>query len=69
MTITDYGVWYSTAPITTTFKDSYALAAKQFSGLLTDLKKTDTGLKALEAELEVNHAPYTPGRWPVWGDK
>ena len=68
MMITDDGVWYSTAPITTTFKDSYAVAAKQFGGLLSDLKKADTDLKSLESELEMNQAPYTPGRWPVWGD-
>jgi hypothetical protein len=55
-TLTDYGVWYSTAPITQTFKDSYAIAAKQFSGLLNDLKKADTDLKALETELEINQA-------------
>lgn len=59
-------VWNSTAPIPKTFKDSYAVAAKQFAPLLEDLKAIDKSLEQLENELEINKAPYTPGRWPDW---
>jgi photosystem II stability/assembly factor-like uncharacterized protein len=59
-------VWSSTAPIPTTYKDSYAVAAKQFTLALDDLKKIQTSIEQLEKELEINNAPYTPGRWPDW---
>jgi len=59
-------VWSSTAPIPTTFKDSYTVAAKQFTLALDDLKKIQTAIEQLEKELEINNAPYTPGRWPDW---
>jgi hypothetical protein len=59
-------VWSSTAPIPKTFKDSYATAAKQFSPLLDELKAIDNAIEQLEKELEINNAPYTPGRWPDW---
>jgi photosystem II stability/assembly factor-like uncharacterized protein len=59
-------VWSSTAPIPKTFKDSYAIAAKQFSPLLDELKAIDNAIEQLEKELEINNAPYTPGRWPDW---
>ncbi|MEQ1585047.1 MAG: glycosyl hydrolase [Cyclobacteriaceae bacterium] len=59
-------VWSSTAPIPATFKDSYTVAAKQFTLALDDLKKIYTAIEQLEKELEINNAPYTPGRWPDW---
>jgi hypothetical protein len=59
-------VWSSTAPIPTTFKDSYTVAVKQFTLALDDLKKIYTAIEQLEKELEINNAPYTPGRWPDW---
>ncbi len=59
-------VWSSTAPIPKTFKDSYDIAAKQFTVVLEDLKKTHASIEQLEKELELNSAPYTPGRWPEW---
>ncbi len=59
-------VWSSTAPIPTTFKDSYTVAAKQFTLALDDLKKIYAAIEQLEKELEINNAPYTPGRWPDW---
>ncbi len=59
-------VWSSTAPIPATYKDSYTVAAKQFTLALDDLRKIYTTIEQLEKELEINNAPYTPGRWPDW---
>ncbi len=59
-------VWSSTAPIPKTFKDSYDIAAKQFTVLIEEMKKTHASIEQLEKELELNNAPYTPGRWPEW---
>jgi len=59
-------VWSSTAPIPKTYKDSYDIAAKQFTVVLEDLKETHSSIEQLEKELELNSAPYTPGRWPEW---
>lgn len=54
------------APVTQTYKNSYTLAAKQFTALLADMKKLDQEIGSLEKTLELNNAPYTPGRWPDW---
>jgi hypothetical protein len=62
----EYGVWSSTAPIPKLYTESYAIAAKQFTVVLADLKKTDAAMEAVEKELEIKNAPYTPGRWPEW---
>jgi hypothetical protein len=59
-------VWGSTAAIPKMYHESYAVAAKQFSNVLADLKKVDATILAMEKDLEVNKAPYTPGRWPEW---
>jgi hypothetical protein len=59
-------VWSSTDQIPKMYVESYAVAAKQFTQLLTDLKKAHTAIEAVEKELEMNNAPYTPGRWPEW---
>ncbi len=57
-------VWSSTAPIPAMYQESYAIAYKQFKAMLVDMKKLDEKIKGLEKELELNGAPYTPGRWP-----
>lgn len=62
-------VWSSTAPIPQTYKDSYTIAAKQFSAVLGELRTVQSSLEQLEKELEINKAPYTPGRWPEWSNK
>jgi hypothetical protein len=31
------------------------------------MRKTNAALEQIEMELEMNNAPYTPGRWPEWG--
>lgn len=58
----------STAPVTETAKQSFAIASKQFGTLLGDLKKLNAEILRLENQLEINNAPYTPGRWPEWSD-
>jgi len=61
-----YATWNATASIPQTYHESYAIAAKQFTGSLAELRKIHSDIEALERQLEVNHAPYTPGRWPDW---
>lgn len=55
----------SAAP-TQTMLTSYQTAAKQFTALLTDLRKTQNDIIALEMALQSAGAPYTPGRFPNW---
>lgn len=59
-------VWNSTAPIPAMYRESYGIASKQFTQVLADLKKANAQVEALEKSLDMNKAPYTPGRWPVW---
>ncbi len=60
------GMWNSTAAPTETFKENYAIAAKQFGPLLDEMKAVAKEIEALEKQLELNGAPATPGRWPDW---
>jgi photosystem II stability/assembly factor-like uncharacterized protein len=55
----------SAAP-TQTMLTSYQTAAKQFSTFLTDLRKTQNDISALETALQNAGAPHTPGRFPEW---
>ncbi len=48
------------------YKDSYDIASKQLGSVLSVLKSIDSELLLIEKELEMNNAPYTPGRWPEW---
>jgi photosystem II stability/assembly factor-like uncharacterized protein len=59
-------VWNSTSIITETFKKDYAIASKGLTTVLVAMRKLDTAITALEKELDLNKAPYTPGRWPEW---
>jgi hypothetical protein len=65
----EYSVWYSTSAPTKTAMQSYDVAAKQFAVVLAELKAIDTEIKKVEATLEQNKVPYTPGRLPEWKDK
>ncbi len=56
----------TTSEVPGTYKESYDIAARQFEKVLAELHKLDEQVKALENELEMNNAPYTPGRWPQW---
>lgn len=52
---------------TTTQKEQYAIAAKEFATELAKLKQlADVDLPALEKKLDAFGAPWTPGRLPVW---
>jgi hypothetical protein len=62
----EYAIWNSTAPVPKLYQESYSVAAKQFSAWLSQLRSMHTSIEALEKELEINNAPYTPGRWPEW---
>ena len=59
-------LWSTTAAPTTTFVNSYQVAAKQFTPVYNELKSIGMALKNLEDLLEQNKAPYTPGRLPEW---
>jgi uncharacterized protein YukE len=62
----EYAIWNSTAPVPKMYKESYEIASRQFKALLTEMKELNKKLEELERELEINQAPYTPGRWPEW---
>lgn len=62
----EYAIWNSTAPVPKMYKESYEIASRQFKALLTEMKDVNKKLEELERELEINQAPYTPGRWPEW---
>lgn len=55
---------------TGTDRDSYAVAAKEFTEQLAKLKQiTGTELPDLEKQMEAAGAPWTPGRIPDWEPK
>ncbi len=60
------GMLTTTAGATNTFITSYTDAAKEFEPVLQEVKAIDAEVKKLEALLEKNNAPYTPGRLPDW---
>lgn len=47
-------------------KDSYAVAAEEFGAALSSLRALGADVAALEADLELQGAPWTPGRIPSW---
>jgi photosystem II stability/assembly factor-like uncharacterized protein len=59
-------VWNSIAPIPPMYVESYDIASKQFTEVLSSMRKLHAAIESLEKELEINNAPYTPGRWPEW---
>jgi photosystem II stability/assembly factor-like uncharacterized protein len=61
-----YALFESTSEIPQMYRDSFAIASKQFTQFLKDLRKLDEELRILEEEMEMAGAPYTPGRWPKW---
>ncbi|NJB86982.1 photosystem II stability/assembly factor-like uncharacterized protein [Lewinella marina] len=62
----EYGMWNVTSDPTETYRESYRVAAAEFGPLLEELKSIDADVRALEQQLEMQGAPYTPGRWPTW---
>jgi chromosome segregation ATPase len=65
----EYTLWNISAAPTQTFVKSYEIAASQFSAILISIKEVDDSIKKVEAILEQNNAPYTPGRLPNWKGK
>ncbi len=59
-------LWGASAAPTQTFIQSYEAASKQFVPVMEELKKLDEAIAGIEDQLEINKAPYTPGRFPVW---
>lgn len=61
-----YSHWDSQSDVPGNLRDSYAIAETQFRGTLQDLKSIAADLATLEAELQAEGAPWTPGRIPDW---
>jgi photosystem II stability/assembly factor-like uncharacterized protein len=59
-------IWSSTSAPTQTSQQSFGIASKQFDALLPELKSISEDIQKVEAVLEKNGAPYTPGRFPEW---
>jgi len=64
--IIEGSIWNTTSPITKTNLRVYDQVSKEFSSVLSDMKKLNKSIDDLEKELEMNQAPYTQGRWPEW---
>ncbi len=60
------GMWNTTSAPTETFRENYAIAAKQFGPLLNELKDIAREMDSIRQQLEQKGAPATPGRWPDW---
>jgi photosystem II stability/assembly factor-like uncharacterized protein len=62
------GQWVSsTSAPTETHRQTYAIAAEEFAGVLSKLQAlVETDLAGLEAKAEAAGAPWTPGRVPRW---
>lgn len=65
----EYGLWDVTSAPTQVYQDAYRIAAKEFGPALNELKLIAAEITALEKQLEINNAPYTPGRWPQWSQE
>ena len=65
-----YGIrddsWESQSKVTGLHRDSYAIAEREFTRTLDELRKLTTAVGALENQLENQGAPWTPGRLPGW---
>jgi len=59
-----YSVWNNTSDVPKTFMDDYNLAERQYREVYALIKNLDTQVGVIEAQLNKNKAPYTPGRWP-----
>jgi len=60
------GHWNSEAAVTKNYSDSFAIAARQFGEALPELKSIAADLAGVEAKLQAEGAPWTPGRIPDW---
>ena len=64
-----YNLAISQSPAGGNYKDSFAVAAGEFTVALRSLGRIESDLAALEQALEIKGAPWTPGRIPDWSDK
>jgi hypothetical protein len=58
--------WNTTQGPTQTQRDAYGWASAGFAGALDRLHTLVDDVQALERDLELAGAPWTPGRTPVW---
>jgi hypothetical protein len=64
------GERFSLAKPTQTHRDSYGIAAAEFSDQLAKLHAlVEVDLTKLEKDMEAAGAPWTPGRVPEWSEK
>ena len=60
------GHWDSQSAVTGNYRDSYMIADQQFRQALVELNAIASDLAKVEAELQAEGAPWTPGRIPQW---
>jgi photosystem II stability/assembly factor-like uncharacterized protein len=60
------GHWDSQSSVTENYRNSYRIAEQQFRQALPELKAIAADLAKVEAELQAEGAPWTPGRIPEW---
>ena len=60
------GHWDSQSSVTGNYRDSYQIAEQQFRETLGELKAIAKDLASVEAALQAEGAPWTPGRIPEW---
>ena len=60
------GHWDSQSAVTDSYRDSLVIAEQQFMDALGELKTIAEDLAAIEADLQAEGAPWTPGRTPDW---
>ena len=58
--------WNSQSGVTTNYRDSLKIAEQQFQQALTQLNAIASDLAGVEAQLQAEGAPWTPGRIPQW---
>ncbi len=58
------GSWDSQAAVTPNYRDSLAVAKSELQTILQQLRAISGDLQQLEASLESDGAPWTPGRLP-----
>jgi photosystem II stability/assembly factor-like uncharacterized protein len=61
-----YSHWDSQSSVPGNLRNSYAIADQQFRDALRELQSIAADLAALEAGLQSDGAPWTPGRIPDW---
>jgi hypothetical protein len=60
------GHWDSQSAVTENYRNAYRIAEQQFRQALVELKAVAADLVKVEASLQADGAPWTPGRIPDW---